>query len=346
MICKHCKTINSDDAKFCRCCGNKLKSKSSCPKVIYMLALLLISIVIYFVNISKSDGEYTVPPIGKSTTCDSVIYDEIEKVTEDKANFTWYRYKINDMVGVLGENKQVIIDAKYDELFFDDDINFFYAKKNNSVEILKKDGTVFIPISRHYEQFSKECLNNDNNRFYYEVYRKGLYGVCDKTGKEMVPVRFSNLYYDDKFVDVRFHEEDNPIGNYGSFVAKNKKYLYIFDIYIDHNGECKQLQGKKWECYYKSAEYYNCEDATCISSEDECVIRCYGDYLKCGFERYNIVKDESQHEFLPHEAIIDNVDDGGYAVDNNIRMFISDKYMREWKKVRECYMSDFYDIEK
>ena len=105
MICKHCKTINSDDAKFCRCCGNKLKSKSSCPKVIYMLALLLISIVIYFVNISKSDGEYTVPPIGKSTTCDSVIYDEIEKITEDKANFTWYRYKINDMVGVLGENK-------------------------------------------------------------------------------------------------------------------------------------------------------------------------------------------------------------------------------------------------
>ena len=48
-----------------------------------MLALLLISIVIYFVNISKSDGEYTVPPIGKSTTCDSVIYDEIEKITED-----------------------------------------------------------------------------------------------------------------------------------------------------------------------------------------------------------------------------------------------------------------------
>ena len=23
MICKHCKTINSDDAKFCRCCGVK-----------------------------------------------------------------------------------------------------------------------------------------------------------------------------------------------------------------------------------------------------------------------------------------------------------------------------------
>ena len=48
--------------------------------------------------------------------------------------------------------------------------------------------------------------------------------MCDKTGKEIVPVRFSNLYYDDKFADVRFHEEDNPIGNYGSFVAKNKKY--------------------------------------------------------------------------------------------------------------------------
>lgn len=106
------------------------------------------------------------------------------------------------------------------------------------------------------------------------------------------------------------------------------------------------MQGKKWECYYKSEEYYSREDATCISSEDECVIRCYGDYLMCGFERYNIVKEESQYEFLPHEAIIDNEDGGGYAVDNNIRMFISDKYMREWKKVRECYMSDFYDIEK
>lgn len=49
MICKHCKTINSDDAKFCRCCGNKLRYRcfpSLVTSVIFLFVCLITGLII------------------------------------------------------------------------------------------------------------------------------------------------------------------------------------------------------------------------------------------------------------------------------------------------------------
>lgn len=49
MICKHCKTVNSDNARFCRCCGAKLTAKRNPAFLICVLSLLVIGLIVFMV---------------------------------------------------------------------------------------------------------------------------------------------------------------------------------------------------------------------------------------------------------------------------------------------------------
>lgn len=275
---------------------------------------------------------------------DTVVYDEIEKLYENDNNYIWYRYKVGGKVGALDKNKNVLIEAQYDFLYFDDDIEMFIGKIGENVEVIKENGIVFVPISRNYELFSKEDLGNGDNRYYYEVVRKGLYGICDKNGNEVIVPKFSYLNYEDKYDDARFHDDaTNPIGLYGSFYTKdNNENVYIFDIYIDGNGKCSKLNGKRWTRLYSSSEVMRMEDASCFTSKNKSIFRSYGSFIMNGYEKYHIINDYTEGNNTSLLAQIVNIDGGGYEVDEDIHTFINHKYMTEWKKVKDISISDFY----
>ena len=279
---------------------------------------------------------------------DTVFYDEIVKDSNDDGSNIWYRYKVNGLEGILDKNKKILIEAKYDIVYYENILEKFYAVQDKNIEILNVDGTVFIPISRKYDYINKEDLGNGNNRYYYLVCHKGLYGICDKNGKEILAPRFSHLEYMDNLEDTRFHGDDtNPIGKYGSFFTEdNNKNSYIFDIYIDNDGLCSKLTGKRWTRYYSCSEVMNMDDASCFPSSHKSIFRFYGNYLMQGYEKYHIVNEYTGNESQSLLAEIVNEDGGGYEVDEDIHTFTDHKYMREWKKQGNASMTDFYGQSK
>ena len=312
----------------------------------YNILIYTVMVLLFFV--SCKNRSTNVSTNNKYIDTDTVVYDEIEKLYENNNNYIWYRYKVGEKVGALDKNKNVLIEAQYDFLYFDDNIEMFIGEIGENVEVIKENGIVFVPISRNYERFSKEDLGNGDNRYYYEVVRKGLYGICDKNGNEVIVPKFSYLNYEDKYDDARFHNDAaNPIGLYGSFYTKdNNENVYIFDIYIDGNGKCSKLNGKRWTRYYKSSEVMNMEDGSCFSSNEKSTIRYYGNYLMSGYEKYYVIEDYTGTEEKSLLARIVNLDDGDYYVDEDIHTYIERKYMYEWKKIKDVSISDFYGRQK
>lgn len=276
---------------------------------------------------------------------DTVMYDEIDKIEEN--DFIWYRYKVNGLAGALDQDKKVIIEAQYEMIVFDDNMDMYYAKRNNYVELLKRDGSVFISQSRFYNNILKETLSS-KDRFYYLIYQdNGLHGVCNEKGEEIIVPRFSNIDYENASdTEPSHYDSSNPIGLYGSFVSEdNDGNKFIFDIYIDSNGHTKKLSGRKWIRYYKSDQLYSQEDAQCIDSKVKSIFRCYDGFIMDGFRKYKIVSENKVID-VPSEgnyAMIINEDDGGYTVDENILLFSKESiYMREWEKIKEVKISEFW----
>lgn len=316
--------------------------------IMYKLNLLLYAVVVVLLLLcSCKNNSKNVSNEHEYIDKDTVVYDEIEKLLENDGNCIWYRYKIGGKVGALDKNKNVLIEAQYDFLYFDDKIEMFIGKIGEKVEVIKENGIVFVPVSRDYERFSKEDLGNGDNRYYYEVVRRGLYGICDKNGNEVIVPKFSYLNYEDKYDDARFHDDaTNPIGLYGSFYTKdNNENIYIFDIYIDGNGKCLKLNGKRWTRYYKSSYVMSMDDGSCFSSNEKSTIRYYGNYLMSGYEKYYVIEDYTGTEKNSLLARIVNLDGWKCYVDEDIHTYIERKYMREWEKIKDVSISDFYGQE-
>ena len=312
-----------------------MRKNQRIANVIGVFTLLLLSCESS--NTRTSYVEATVEP-------DTVYYDEISKDTSGDGKNVWYRYKVNGLEGILTDEKKILIEAKYDVVYYKDFLGKFYAVKDDDIEILNVDGTIFIPISREYDFFLKEELSNGNNRYYYSVGHKGLYGICDKEGKEILAPRFPFVDYTDNLGNESLDYDDtNPIGKYGSFITRDDNdNTYIFDIYIDDQSVCRKLSGKKWTRYYCTNGFLKMDDGSYIDSNDKSIFRYYGNYVMHGYEKYYIVNSYSGHERQSLLAEIVNVDGGDYDVDEDIHTFIKHEYMREWEKRGDVSMREFY----
>lgn len=204
---------------------------------------------------------------------DTVLYDRIEKCSEEDGNLIFYKYTVDDKVGILDKDKNILVEAKYENCIFE---RGFYVgiMKDEVLEAFKKDGTLFVDATKGIKNFYKEELC-DGRFFYYTFSTGDCCGAIDEDGYEIFPINYKGLEYFDK-------EEDTDEGYelIQTFAAEDKsgstRLLYV---YIDDDNKVKRYPLPLQEGIYESKQYYNKDEDEFGDSEDIRQIRVYKNYI-------------------------------------------------------------------
>lgn len=204
---------------------------------------------------------------------DTVLYDKIEKCSEEDGKLVFYKYTFKGKTGILDKDKQILVGAKYENCIFEDG---FYVgiMKDKVLEAFKKDGTLFFDAAKGIKGFYKEELC-DGRYFYYTYSTGDYYGALSKDGTEIFPINYKGLEYFDK-------EEDSDAGGdlIHTFVAEDKsgstRLLYV---YIDDDNKVKRYPLPLQEGIYESKQFYHKDEDRFIGEKDTRQLRVYKDYI-------------------------------------------------------------------
>lgn len=231
------------------------------------IILCFIVIIIY----SCSSGSSSKKKSEKETVVDTVLYDKIERCSEEDGKLIFYTYTVKGKTGILDKDKHILVEAKYESCIFKD--GFYIGIMNNEVlEVFKKDGTLFFDAAKGIKLFDKEELCD--GRYFYNTYSDDYDGALSYDGAEIFPVNYKNLYYCDKEEDPEAEGELIQ-----TFVAEDKSGVSrLLYVYIDDDNKVKRYPIPLQEGIYESKQYYD--------KKDTIQLRVYKDYIL--FERIKI----------------------------------------------------------
>lgn len=128
----------------------------------------------------KKEGRYGFinPRLKQIIPC---VYEAVS--IEDNGTFL---FNINGKWGLADTNNQVIIDAKYDQIYGFSGSNQSLVRQDSLLGFIDSKGIIIIPI--RYHMLGASILNN--RVMYYE---KGLYGFLDSNGKVAIPAQFDRV---------------------------------------------------------------------------------------------------------------------------------------------------------
>lgn len=225
----------------------------------------------------KSGDSYYSSNESDNSSPTHLSYDKIEKEEELNGDFTWYRYKINGKFGALNSKKEVLIDALYDGIGFDDHSGKFHVDLDGFWGLINPDGSTFISVDRGYNYIFRGEISN--NRVYYDVRNSdGLSGICDKNGREIIKPEYDYIYYMDLV------QEDDESVDFESFYVEDDGFKRFFYIYLDQNSDIKRFPKPLYEKIYTRSSWYHKNDGTVTYDNDDkgAHVRIYNDRILFG----------------------------------------------------------------
>lgn len=197
-------------------------------------------------------------------------------------------FKIDNKWGILGNNGQTLVDAKYDKLVNLNDENIVIGYIEDETYLINLEKKIEKKIE--YENYSKESENT------IMVMKDNKIGYIDDTGREIIPLKYEGGFYFSKYRDflqlkengewklldlTTLKEKKLPYTDIGEYVEgymvaeKDEKYGYI-----DKDGKVK-IPFK-----YSIAENFK-ESVGVVASSDG-----YGAIDKSGKEIVPLIYDE------------------------------------------------------
>ncbi|MBR6590952.1 MAG: WG repeat-containing protein [Bacteroidaceae bacterium] len=147
--------------------------------------------------------------------------------------FEWYKLSTYDRkfyYGIANSNGNTILDVKYKNVWYYDDVKAFYVECGEGCHagILSKGGSWIIPLSREYQSISTYYAESG----IYTVEKNGYNGVCDLKGNEIiVPNKYESIYYDknDRIYKVKKNGYEGICDSYGrEIIDVDRKYKNVY----------------------------------------------------------------------------------------------------------------------
>jgi serine/threonine protein kinase len=196
-----------------------------------------------------------------------IIYNKVELLKDD-----FFKVESSKMFGIYSDNGNVIIEAKYDEIFILD--KYFIVKQDGKYGIISKIGIIVIPSL--YDSIEKK---ND----LFIVFNGEKWGGIDGNGCIVIPILYDSISVNEELFVVEsnsFYGCINIDGDtvipivYSSIYYFNKTYIQVFQ---DKKYWLIDKTGKKITEFEKKVYYIN-EDETLIviANSDSYNYREYG----------------------------------------------------------------------
>ena len=145
----------------------------------------------------------------------SDCWAQIESEKHVEANgFVWYELKAKMGIrrkGVKSTSGETIVPiGDYYTILYDSNAQIFIPHLWGTLDhgVFTQDGKCIIPFDRHYQLISWQKEGG-----FYKVMRNNLYGACDVTGKEIIPLKYGPfLQYSQEngFHDLLISNDGNP----------------------------------------------------------------------------------------------------------------------------------------